>query len=116
MIIYRAAFILLLPLLATNLSADTDPYRGLMNRQGGSCCGGADCATLPDGAVKAVPGGYEVRSSRWSGFIPNAKAQDGGPDPSRYHLCSNAQGPGGLLCFYIPSPGVKLYGKVRSVS
>lgn len=90
---------LLVLVLISQLSADTDMYRGFRQLNSNmSCCGGDDCAALQDGAVKAVKGGYMVESF---GFIPNNKAQPG-PD-QHYHLCH--AGPT-VYCFLTPNPGV----------
>jgi hypothetical protein len=97
MMIAKALFV---SSLAFQLAYDTDPYRGY--KQIGttiSCCGGNDCAVLPDQAVHAVKGGYQVDG--W-GFIPNERAQSG-PDPYHYHLCH--AGPT-LYCFLTPAPGI----------
>lgn len=86
---------------ALQLRADIDPYRGLSmpGDPTKTCCGGNDCAPLPDGAARAVPGGYEVTG--W-GFVPNAEAQPG-PD-FHYHLCQYP--PGVRRCFLFPQGGV----------
>ena len=91
--------LVVLPIALIYLASDSDPYRGFM--QLGSkalCCGGQDCAALPDKDVRAVPGGYDVAG--W-GCIPNENAQNG--FDQRYHLCHS--GPQ-LYCFLTPSPGV----------
>lgn len=85
-------------LLASELRADIDPYRGFQQIGGGSCCGGNDCAPLPDGAVHPVRGGYQVDG--W-GFVENGKAQPG-PD-QHYHMCHSGTT---LYCFLTPNPGV----------
>jgi hypothetical protein len=90
---------LVIILLVSQLQANTDRYRGYMqlNKSKVSCCGGKDCHPLPDNAVKAVPGGYEVDA--W-GFIPNAESQPG-PD-QHYHICHSGKK---RYCFLIPNFG-----------
>jgi hypothetical protein len=86
--------------LVFQLAYDADPYRGYHQLGTAvSCCGGRDCAPLPDQAVHAVRGGYVVDG--W-GFVPNSAAQPG-PDPYHYHLCHS--GPK-FRCFLTPAPGI----------
>lgn len=87
--------------IATQLPADTDPYRGFSvpGNPGQTCCGGNDCRALPDGDARAVRGGYSVIG--W-GFVPNAEAQPG-PD-GHYHLCEYPKGV--RRCFLFPAGGV----------
>ena len=77
---------------------------------GRSCCGGTDCALLPDDAVKAVHGGYVIEYLP-KGFpngdtistpftIPNDRAQPG-KDPAHYALCIWSQT---YQCFFTPWP------------
>lgn len=88
-------------LAITQVRADVDPYRGfsMPGDPTKTCCGGNDCAALPDGDVKAVRGGYSVAG--W-GFVPNAEAQPG-PD-QHYHLCEYPKG--FRRCFMFPPGGV----------
>ena len=81
------------------LSADADPYRGFhMNGMPtASCCGGDDCAPLPDEDVEEVTGGYNVR--KW-GFVPFAETQPG--LDRHFHLCEFQ---GARRCFLIPGYG-----------
>lgn len=86
-------------------------YTGYQNSRKQSCCGGSDCAQLPDDAVHPIKGGYTITYLP-PGFpnasqlkmpitIPNAEAQPG-EDPVHYHLCiwgSEAK------CFFTPAPG-----------
>lgn len=88
-------------LLATQLSADVDIYRGfnMVGNPNAGCCGGSDCAPLTDNDVAAVPGGYLIKSKGW--FVPNAEAQPG-PD-MHYHLCIFQKE---RRCFLTPAPGI----------
>ena len=86
-------------------------YTGYQNRHKESCCGGSDCAQLPDDAVKPVKGGYVV-SYLPPGFpnarqitlpvtIANEDAQPG-EDPVHYHMCIWSSA---VKCFFVPAPG-----------
>jgi len=86
-------------------------YTGYQNEKKELCCGGSDCAQVPDGDARAVEGGYVVErlpvgfpggaSVKLPAFIPNSRAQPG-EDPAHYHLCIwNAE----IKCFFVPAPG-----------
>jgi hypothetical protein len=79
-------------------------------KTGFSCCGGTDCAILPDEAVRAVPGGYVIEMLP-PGFpngntistpftIPNERAAPG-KDAAHYALCIWGKQ---YQCFFTPWP------------
>lgn len=77
-------------------SGKTDPETGI------SCCGGFDCAEIPDADVREVRGGYEYLPT--GEFIPTSRVQQS--HDWRFHRCVFL---GGLLkgttrCFFSP-PG-----------
>lgn len=102
-----AAFVFALGLSSPALSHSW--YTNMMSPDGKrSCCGGSDCAQLPDAAVSAVKGGFVVwwlpkdfpgaSTQTFPITIHNADAQPG-EDPSHYHMCIYM---GSVRCFFFP--------------
>ena len=82
-----------------------DWYSGLQNEAGEYCCGGNDCAAVPDQDVTPVPGGYQVhvpffKSGPVAGFVPNSRAKPA-KEGGQYHLCYWG---GEIKCFFYPAP------------
>lgn len=89
----------MLAALLFQLSADADPYRGLvMPGTDAPCCGGNDCAPLPDSSVREVTGGFEVMG--W-GFVPERETQLS--FDNHFHLCQYPLGT--RRCFLRPGMG-----------
>lgn len=76
------------------------------------CCNDRDCAPVPDGAVRAVKGGYRYRlcpgdhpgvtGECLSGFLRHSEARPS--EDGRFHVCiypSNT-----VRCVYVPIGGV----------
>lgn len=89
-----------------------DWYTGYQNAKKESCCGGSDCAQLPDDAVRIVKGGYEVtylpedfpnaiEIQQFPIVVLNAEAQPG-EDPVHFHMCIWGSA---MKCFFVPAPG-----------
>lgn len=82
-----------------------DWYSGITNEKGESCCGGNDCAAIPDEDVTPVPGGYQVHVPNFKGgpvqgFVPNSRAKPA-KEGGEYHLCYYGQH---IACFFYPAP------------
>jgi hypothetical protein len=94
------AFIGIAAAIAVGPARAHDWYEGLTNAQGERCCGGKDCAPLPDGDVKEVPGGFLIRSIGIN--VPYAATQ-ASPD-SRFHACVWWTPKQEVKCFFAPMP------------
>jgi len=67
------------------------------NAVGELCCGERDCGEIAADDVKAVPGGYLIKSR--NEFIPHSEAQ---PSPGGYWRCEWG---GQRKCFFAPMQG-----------
>jgi hypothetical protein len=63
------------------------------------CCSDRDCYPLPAGAVKEVPGGYQLIEN--GEFIPHADTRNGQDD--QFHICRWPDGR--RICFFRPYSG-----------
>lgn len=70
---------------------------GYKNAAGELCCGERDCFEIEADNVKAVDGGYLIKST--NEFIPHNEAQ---PSPGGYWRC---QWGGQRKCFFAPISG-----------
>ncbi len=114
LILYIVAILVLVLFIGLAIQWATMPanahewYTAEHNEKGQACCGGRDCAAIPDTAVTPVPGGYNVHIPE--GFIPgwpaintfvsNVRAKPA-PTNGDYHLCYWGDE---VRCFFFPAP------------
>jgi hypothetical protein len=86
-------------------------YTGKTNDKGEICCGGTDCAELPDESVTNVEGGWWVSfhgEFAFKGnidieeFVPFTFGQVADLESAHYSMCVVS---GKIRCFFYPSPG-----------
>lgn len=67
------------------------------------CCSNKDCAPLPDGAVRIVPGGYQVEDE----FVAQNDERIRPSTDGAYHTCRFHPLHAGtrIRCFYVPPSG-----------
>ena len=86
-----------------------------------TCCGGRDCAPIPEGAVHATGDGYEIHLEKGDhplakgpifAFIPYGDPRIVGSQDGRYHSClvPGFDGRQAFMCFYVPGAGATLLG------
>lgn len=99
------SILLVVLLSAATPSYSHDWYTGLQNEAGQYCCGGSDCAAVPDRYVTPIPGGYRVDIPDFKGqsvhaLVPNARARPA-KEGGEYHICVVGHE---VRCFFFPAP------------
>lgn len=106
---FRAILAALLALAAAAALAHQAPSGWSYDRE---CCSEADCAPVPDFAVREATGGYVVRllpgdhpmvATPLAAFLAHGSPMLRASGDGRKHVCASG---GRVLCVYLPPGGV----------